>query len=683
MKKTILLSLSCLQGTPRSKGKLTPKTAVLFFLLFVFAALAYSQGGANEWTWIGGSSQLTGCGNDFCYPYGVYGTLGTPAVGNIPSGRGGASSWASKDGKLWLFGGQGRASNGAIGDLNDMWEFNPSTSEWAWMGGSSTAICYPQGGCGQPGVYGTLKTPAGGNAPGGRFGASSWTDSSGHFWLFGGIGYDANGNGGYLNDLWEFDPSTNEWAWMGGSSTMICDANGEPACGQPGAYGTLKTPVAGNAPGGREGASSWIDSKGRFWLFGGMGFDAESNLGYLNDLWEFNPSTNQWAWMGGSSTMNCGTSGCGQAGVYGSPGSPVAENIPGGRHEAMYWTDGSGNLWLFGGEGYDASGAWGELNDLWEFSPSANYWTWVSGSSTLPGTLHGRVGVYGTLGESATGNSPGSRNKAISWTDDAGHLWLFGGNGYDANGDLGFLNDLWEFNPSTSEWAWMSGSNITTCISDSYAEPECGQSGVYGSQGTPASANIPGGRFSASTWIDGDDNLWLFGGEGLDSGSGTGNLNDLWKYQPTYSVLTATVASGSTASYPLNLPSDVINVSVTCQNLPAGASCSYSANTNALTITTSSTTPAGKYQVTVTLTETIPGAATAAILLPIPLLPLVFLRNKLAARGLWFAVCLGMVLLAATAFNVGCGGGGSNATITPTPQTHQVTSSGIVNLTVQ
>ena len=35
-------------------------------------------------------------------------------------------------------------------------------------------------------------TPAAGNISGGRYGASSWTDSSGNFWLLGGVGYDAN-----------------------------------------------------------------------------------------------------------------------------------------------------------------------------------------------------------------------------------------------------------------------------------------------------------------------------------------------------------------------------------------------------------------------------------------------------------------------------------------------------------
>jgi hypothetical protein len=33
------------------------------------------------------------------------------------------------------------------------------------------------------------------------------------------------------------------------------------------------------------------------------------------------------------------------------------------------WVDAAGNLWFFGGDGYDSTGAQGYLNDLWEFEP--------------------------------------------------------------------------------------------------------------------------------------------------------------------------------------------------------------------------------------------------------------------------------------------------------------------------
>ena len=150
---------------------------------------------------------------------------------------------------------------------------------------------------------------------------------------------------------------------------------------------------------------------------------------------------------------------------------------------------------------------------------------------------------------------------------------------------------------------------------------------------------------------------------------------------PTFSSVTQTVTAGSPASYPVTLPSTVESATITCLNLPTGATCSYSATTNTVTITTSSTTPKGTYQITVVFTETVSGAASGLILLPFLLLPLAFLRKQLATRGVWVTACLGLVLLAGAAFSViGCGGGSSS---TPPPQTHQVVSSGTVSLTIQ
>jgi N-acetylneuraminic acid mutarotase len=457
--------------------------------------------------------------------------LGVPAAGNIPGGRYGANSWTDQSGHLWLFGGAGSDANDGYGRLNDLWEFNPSTNQWAWISGGNTAS--------QPGVYGKLGVSAAGNVPGSRKMATSWTDNSGHLWLFGGVGYDPAVYQEMLNDLWEFNPSTNQWTWMGGSSTIPC----ETFCGVPGAYGTLGTPAAGIMPGSRGSAMSWTDSGGNLWLFGGVGYDANGNEGPLNDLWEFNPSTNQWAWMGGSSALSCANGSCGGfAGVYGTLGVPAAGNNPGGRWSGSNWTDKSGHLWLFGGLGRDANANFGDLNDFWEFDPATNQWAWMGGSSTMiyenGAGEYSQPGVYETLGVPAAGNIPGGRDSAVSWTDSSGNFWLFGGQGADASGNGGPRNDLWKFNPSTSQWTWTGGSSQIPCVvlyqgvNDPLIEEKCGVNGVYGTLGTPVAGNLPGSRFSSVSWTDSSGNLWLFGGAGLGSTGGIGDLNDLWVYQP-------------------------------------------------------------------------------------------------------------------------------------------------------
>jgi hypothetical protein len=152
---------------------------------------------------------------------------------------------------------------------------------------------------------------------------------------------------------------------------------------------------------------------------------------------------------------------------------------------------------------------------------------------------------------------------------------------------------------------------------------------------------------------------------------------------PSFTVVSFTVAPGATATYPVTLSSSATNVSVTCLNLPSGATCSYSATTGALTISTSSSTPAGTYQITAVFTETLPGASSAVVIVPMLLLPLMLSRKRWASGRIRLAVCLGSVFVIAAAVS-GCGGGGGGGGgTTQGPQTHQVTISGSVSLTVQ
>lgn len=572
----------------------------IFSCLIGLALIALSAGAQttapNEWTWMGGSSKVVpvnssgcDCGETYYGAAGVYGTLGQPSAGNAPGSRLGAASWTDKQGNLWLFGGGGFDSNATIGLLNDLWEFQPSIGEWAWIGGSDT----DPGWYGNGGVYGTLGTPAAGNIPGGRESSAVWTDSSGNLWLFGGFGADSVGFMNNLNDLWEFNPSTNEWAWMGGSSNNVSSdisggISGDPPH-QPGVYGTLGTSAPGNYPGSRVSAIGWTEDSGSLWLFGGVGWDANNVEGELNDLWEFSPSTNEWAWMSGSSLAG---SNFGQPGVYGTLGVPAAGNVPGGRQPGAGWTDNSGHLWVFGGYASDANGNLGNLNDLWEFNSSTNEWAWMSGSN-LVGSNGGQPGVYGTLGVPAPGNVPGSRAGASSWTDSNGNLWLFGGVGVDASGNTGYLDDLWEFNPSTKLWTWMGGNNLA------------GRPGVYGTLGVPAAGNVPDGRSSVAHWRDNQGNFWLLGGADGQSYIYWGDFNDFWEYQPS------STPSFTAAATPVFSPSAGLysSASVTITDALPGAAIYYTID-GVTAPTTSSTLYNGT--ITVSATETVQAIAVAS-----------------------------------------------------------------------
>lgn len=71
----------------------------------------------------------------------------------------------------------------------------------------------------------------------------------------------------------------------------------------------------------------------------------------------------------------------------------------------------------------------------------------MSGSSNSYTPQTAPPGVYGTVGVPAAGNLPGTREFAIGTTDEKGNFWTFGGEGVDSSGNLGYLNDLWEYAP--------------------------------------------------------------------------------------------------------------------------------------------------------------------------------------------------------------------------------------------
>ena len=351
------------------------------------------------------------------------------------------------------------------------------TPLWTWMKGDNTGN--------KTSSYGTVGVADLNNNPGSRnFSGSSWTDTAGNLWYFGGNGYPASVSAGNLNDWWKFDASANDWIWMGGA-TVINDTGFLEMQGQP---------SPNSRPAARQSGTRWTDTAGKFWMFGGQ----RGNM--LNDFWKFDPATNQWTWIGGRGTV------FNQAGVYVAKGTPSATAIPGGRSAPASWVDKEGNFWMFGGYGCGNSTAATYPTDMWKFSPATGEWTWVHGNN------NSITGSYGQKGVPDPANLPPGRSSAITWTDNDGHLWLFGGV------SSVIYNDLWKYDIQTNRWTWMHGSSSTNV------------SGVYGTRYIPGAANMPGSRYTSSAWKDQVGNLWLFGGNGYLGNGVREQMNDLWKY---------------------------------------------------------------------------------------------------------------------------------------------------------
>ncbi len=197
-------------------------------------------------------------------------------------------------------------------------------------------------------------------------------------------------------------------------------------------------------------------------------------------------SCSMWTWMG---------SGTGQSPVYGTKGIASTANWPGMRTLNSAARGVAGSAWLFGGYAFA-----GIRNDLWKFD--GTNWAWLSGAMTP-----GQSDIYGTQGIASSANTPGARYETVSWSDNAGNFWLFGGQDYTSSAAL--YNDLWKFDGTN--WKWISGSQ---------------NAGSYGTRGLASPSNSPPRRISAVRWSDSKGNLWFFGGLTGDNSFG----NDLWKF---------------------------------------------------------------------------------------------------------------------------------------------------------
>jgi len=420
----------------------------------------------NNWTWLKGSNTVNSVAN--------FGSIGVANSSNVPGSKSYASTWTYNS-KLYLFGASGSVINST---QNDLWEYNPSTNNWTWLKGDNSA--YVQG------QYGSLGVTTNTNMPGGRYGGLSWVYNN-KLYLFGGVGLATTATAGNLNDLWEYDALTNNFTWIKGRN----DINKS---------GIYDAPLR---PGARTGGLSW-DFNNKLYLMGGAGLDENGIQGTMNDLWEYNPATNLWAWLKGSKFIS-------SSGSLGTIGVPASTNSPTARQSSATWTY-NNKLYLFGGNFNSII----FLNDTWVFDPATNNWTWIKAPYTA-----NNVGIYGTVGVENTANYPGSRGNATSWTYN-NKLYLMGGNGYASSGTVGYLNDIWEYNPVTNNWTWSNGPNTIN--------------GATIVSGSPALIK-PGSRSSATSFLD-NDNVYIMSGFGFDENGQSGLLNDLWRYNITTKLFT-------------------------------------------------------------------------------------------------------------------------------------------------
>jgi hypothetical protein len=361
----------------------------------------------TQWTWMHGDNTT--------YQLGEYGTQGVPSPTTRPGARTDPATWKDADGNFWLYGGTVATASFTPDGGGDLWKYDVATNQWTWISGIA-ASALP--------VFGSLGVTDNANTPGSRAGSATWTDANGKFWLFGGYALVTLGlSVAPFSDLWKYDPITNQWTWMNGPNI--------PYAGN--VFGTQGVPAATNSPAARGYCTTWKDANGKFWLFGGVIINSN-----WNDLWKYDPVTNQWAWMKGD-VINLDV-----PGIYGTQGVAAASNNPGSRFEGTGWADAFGNLWLFGGA-QDGVCTCNDINDLWRYNIAGNHWTWMKGDNTIY-----QLGVYGTQGVPDAANKPGARHGSFNWSDANGNLWLYGGRYLDVPASAqAYLSDLWKISACT------------------------------------------------------------------------------------------------------------------------------------------------------------------------------------------------------------------------------------------
>jgi N-acetylneuraminic acid mutarotase len=447
---------------------------------------------ANQWAWLGGDNNLNRQGS--------YGGKGEEQPENEPGARSGAVL-SVYDGRIYVFGGVGLKEDSDEDKVrfNDLWRFNPSSGQWAWISGDRNGD--------ERGLYGPRGVSNPASQPGARDGANAGFDQSGNFYLFGGTGFDKNGKLSQLNDLWTYGLSSGKWTWLSGDEQIRA----------LGSYGTQGVPSQTNTPGARCYAAHWFNRNDKLWLFGGILHGYEGSVGaQFSDLWVYNPNTKEWTWVSGEKKVD-------DAGSY-TQNNAIGSMVLGGRSNGAQWTDKSGNLWFFGGSGTSPEGNPAETSrygDLWKYDIASTSWSFVKGD-TVPHTFG-----FGAKGQASVENRPRGRDRAVSWVDNEGDLWLFGGKGLFINpaqvneSNLGQLNDLWEYNIRSNQWVWIGGDTTGN------------NKGIYGTPGTASRFYMPGSRMGSVGWTDPQGNFWLFGGLGYDAnGNKEGLLSDLWKFNP-------------------------------------------------------------------------------------------------------------------------------------------------------
>lgn len=497
----------------------------------------------EQWAWISGYNDTTGV-------FGNLGPIGVASQNYFPAIRLNARTILATDGMVYLYGGVNSLNNSS--KTMNLWRYNPTTNEWTLL----TNKILPDNSSLPSQVVGQIGVEAPTNYPGYLLNFTCWFYNN-SLWYYGGSQESSTSDSAVQKKVWKFNLATQLWVCMKNPTTV------------PGIFGQQLVSDSNNTPPSLQDISTATVINDEAYFIGGYELGGTSTttntFGLHNSLWKYDMLTNEWTWMKGTIFTN-------RPGFYGKKGIESVDNIPVCKRNTFLWNE-NGTIKTFGGRGTQ-----GATVEFWDYNTTTNNFTWVDGKSlsfklaygaqnasyiddpnvpsvfNLPGTnttmkwgekgskfwymtgygsasagVNGgmweydvatstnyrivedidHLGNYGQLGIPAATNIPPQRENGCTW-ETTTKLYLMSGiyNGV-------YYNDFWVFDKTTKQWTWINGAkNNETPLSQ------------YGPIGVASTTNYPRSRREAITWVDEDENLWLFSGVNSDSYY----LNDFWKY---------------------------------------------------------------------------------------------------------------------------------------------------------
>jgi hypothetical protein len=125
---------------------------------------------------------------------------------------------------------------------------------------------------------------------------------------------------------------------------------------------------------------------------------------------------------------------------------------------------------------------------VWSFEVNSKNWTLLFANKQMPEVSAGSSGQFGST------FYPMYRSLSAC-ASDGQKIYLFGGEGKGGSASV-FMNDLWVFDVSLRQWAWLSGDTTGAQAVTSYSK-------------IAGPSNFPSIRKSASLHYDGRDGLWV------------------------------------------------------------------------------------------------------------------------------------------------------------------------------